>query len=461
MAMVRTKPALQKPARSQHSVPSLGRWCTILALAAAAALSACSTEHYLVNRKLQGPKAEQAYAMRNHPAQGNSDSLFVVLAISGGGYRAAALGYGVLAALRETPIVWEGRKRSMLDEVDVITGVSGGSLVAAHYLAFREQTFQRFEPDVLGFDLQGALLSRTISPRGLWRQTSPRFGRSDLLQEVLDERIFAGKTFGDVVRQRPMGVINATDLEFGGRFEFTQDQFDHLCSDLDSMPLARAVAASMAVPLVLSPVTVWNQREACPFSATGLDLKSQVARSRFIHLLDGGLADNTGVQTPLELISVRGGIIRSAVAAGLKGIRKRVFIIVNAQGRTTFPEDASPDTPTLLRQLLAVVDVPIDRYSAASIDLLKREVLGWREDLRLAGDQQLDGVIARDTDFYVIEVSLAAPPPGVDVSTLSAIPTALRLDPAASQALQQYARTALSRNPEWLRLLGALRAQPD
>lgn len=452
---------MQKPARHQHSVPWPGRWRAAVVVAATVALSACSTEHYLVNRKLDAPKDGYAYAMRNHPAQGNSDSLFAVLAISGGGYRAAALGYGVLAALRDTPIHWEGRDGSMLDELDVITGVSGGSLVTAHYMAFREHTFQRFEPEVLDFDLQGALLTRTFSLRGLWRQTAKRFGRGDILQELLDERIFAGMSFGDVRRRRPMGLINATDLEFGGRFEFSQDQFDHLCSDLDSVPLSRAVAASMAVPLVLSPITVWNYRDDCPFRPVALDLKSQAARSRYIHLMDAGLADNTGVQTPLELISVRGGIIRSAAAAGLKGIRKRVFVIVNAQGRTAFPADALPDTPTLLRQLRAVLDVPIDRYSAASIDLLKREVTRWREDLREATDEQLAGVIARDTDFFVVEVSLAAPPDGVDVSELTTIPTALRLEPAASQALQAYARLALSRNGEWQRLLRALRSDVD
>lgn len=432
-------------------------WRHALALVAVALLAACSTERYVVNAPLDAPKGARAYAMRNHPAQGNSDSLFVVLALSGGGYRAAALGYGVLTALRDAPIHWEGRQTTMLDEVDVITGASGGSLVAAHYMAFRARSFERFEADVLNFDLQGALLARSLSPRGLWRLTARQFGRGDLLQELLDEQVFHGLRFGDLARQRPLGIINATDLEFGGRFEFSQDQFDHLCSDLDSVPLSRAVAASMAVPLLLSPITVWNHREACPFPIAALDLKSQAARSRYIHLLDAGLADNTGVQTPLELISVRGGIVRSAVAAGLQGIRKRVFIIVNAQAHAEFADDARPDTPNLLRQLRSVVDVPIDRYSEASIDLLRREVSRWRQDLRQASDEQLAGVIARDTDFFVIEVSLAAPPAGLDARDLAAIPTALQLSPADSQALQRYAREALARNPEWQRLLQVLR----
>jgi len=56
----------------------------------------------------------------------------VVLAFSGGGTRAAAFSYGALEALRRIEIVTKtGRKIRLLDEVDVITGVSGGRVEAA------------------------------------------------------------------------------------------------------------------------------------------------------------------------------------------------------------------------------------------------------------------------------------------------------------------------------------------
>src|SRR5262245_63984032 len=61
----------------------------------------------------------------------NSDDLFVIVSFSGGGTRAAALAYGVLEALRDTRIEWQGRKVSLLDEVDVISSISGGSFPAA------------------------------------------------------------------------------------------------------------------------------------------------------------------------------------------------------------------------------------------------------------------------------------------------------------------------------------------
>lgn len=116
-------------------------------MAATAFLAACSSAHYSVNQRLEVEKGSSVYAMRNLKSPGNSESLLVLVAISGGGYRAAALGYGVLQALRETPIEWDGHRTSLLGEVDFITGVSGGSLVTAYYMPYGDQTFERFEQD--------------------------------------------------------------------------------------------------------------------------------------------------------------------------------------------------------------------------------------------------------------------------------------------------------------------------
>ncbi len=423
-------------------------------------LAGCSGAHYLINPRLEEDKYDTGYSMRNLKTRGNSDSLLVTVAISGGGYRAAALGFGVLEALRDTTVHWEGGDRRMLDEIDILNGISGGSLVASYYALHREDSFARFESEVLEYDMQSALLARGLSPRGLWRQGAARFGRGDILAELLDEQVFHGKTFGDIEHRRPLVRVNATDMEYGGRFEFTQDQFDHICSDLDRFPISRAVAASMAVPLVFSPVTLWNHRDACPVINQKLGVPSLAAESRYIHLLDGGLADNTGVQNSLELVAVRGGIVEVARSQSLSGIRKNVFVIVNAQVRRKLDEDARPDTPGLVRQMRSVVDIPVDRYSAGSIEQLKREVLRWRAQLYFASDEQLGDIVSRDADFYVIEVSLVAPPDGLEAPRLSESWTSLRISKEDSRLLQRYARDALAGSKEWQRLLGDLKNDP-
>src|SRR6202040_957225 len=76
----------------------------------------------------------QGYRFENFPTAGkNSDSIFVILTFSGGGTRAAALAYGVLRELAQTPIDTGSRTRSLLEEVDVISTVSGGSFAGAFY----------------------------------------------------------------------------------------------------------------------------------------------------------------------------------------------------------------------------------------------------------------------------------------------------------------------------------------
>ena len=58
----------------------------------------------------------------------------MILAISGGGTRAAALGYGVLEEPpRRMDVTVNGVKRRLLDEVDVISAVSGGTFPATYY----------------------------------------------------------------------------------------------------------------------------------------------------------------------------------------------------------------------------------------------------------------------------------------------------------------------------------------
>ena len=57
----------------------------------------------------------------------NDQQTLFVLSFSGGGTRAAAFSYGVLEELRRTEIVVNGQRRRLIDEVDMITGVSGGA----------------------------------------------------------------------------------------------------------------------------------------------------------------------------------------------------------------------------------------------------------------------------------------------------------------------------------------------
>lgn len=195
------------------------------------------------------------------------DQLFVILSLSGGGTRAAALSHGVLKALRDTTIEWQGRKVSLLDEVDVITSISGGSFPAAYYALYGDRLFAEFPDKFLYRPIQSDLIKQVFHPSNLAKLAGSSFGRSDLAAEFYNREVFDGGTYEDVIKRnrRPFVVLNATDMNTGSQFPFIQDQFDLLCSDLARLPLARAAAASSAFPGGLTPLTFKNYAGSCDY----------------------------------------------------------------------------------------------------------------------------------------------------------------------------------------------------
>ena len=103
------------------------------------------------------------FLVRDRGPTNNPDAL-VLLAFSGGGTRAAALSYGVLEELRRTPIVVKGHQHSLLDEVDLIAGVSGGSFTALAYALYGERLFHEYQQRFLKRNVQGELIQRILNP---------------------------------------------------------------------------------------------------------------------------------------------------------------------------------------------------------------------------------------------------------------------------------------------------------
>src|SRR2546426_5652985 len=326
-------------------------------LLSAAVLLGGSCAHYPENARMGHYDPQSGYRFRNLSNTGNSDSLQVFLAFSGGGARAAALAYGVLEELGRTQIVWEGQSRRLLDEVDYISAVSGGSFTAAYYALYGDRIFSDFEDKFLNQNIQRQLMWRMCSPVNWGRMASPYFNRSDMAAEFYNQHLFGGKTFGDLLKRnrRPFLSLNATDMSLGATFQFTQEHFDYLCSDISAFPVARAVAASAAFPILLSPITVnnyagncgcvepaWmtaaltNRQERTRRTVKAMELQSyqNSARHPYLHLLDGGLTDNLGLRTPFEDIFVKGGI-RNKIQDDLNPslVTRLVMIVVNAAFR--------------------------------------------------------------------------------------------------------------------------------
>jgi NTE family protein len=439
----------------------------LLASLASLALSACSTWHYTVNAPLERADPAHGYRLANAAAGDNADGLFIALTFSGGGMRAAALAYGVLERLAAEPIRWNGRSTRLLDEVDLINSVSGGSMTAAYYALHGDAMFRDFPARFFAPDLQDRLESRIIALSAVPRLMSPRYGRIDMLQEFLDETLYEGKTFADLPRRRPYVVISASDMALGSRFEFTQDFFDLLCSDLDRLPISRAVAASSALPLVFSPVTIWNYAGTCslpplaqfPPAQGGLAAR-QAQRARevasyldraqrpYIHLLDGGLADNIGVRGLIESAALVGGLDAAFSAARIGRPKKMVIIMVNAETEGSRAVDRSADVPTLMQVLRALVDVPINRYSYETQVLGRQSIEAWQRRLAESGGAP---------ELYLVEVSLNAVADPAEHEFLNTVPTSLQLPRPTTDRIRRAASQLLDNSPDFRRLLDALR----
>lgn len=226
-------------------------------------LAGCSTVGKIENAPISNQKLITVTDESLFTAARNldSDGITLLLAFSGGGTRASALSYGVMEELRDTQVVINGKPMRLLDEIDLISAVSGGSFTAAYYGLFRERLFSDYKDQMLTRTLSSQIIHTVLNPLR-WLSAS---GRTDYAVDIYADAGFENKTLGDMLSNGPpLVAINATDLSQRSRFTFLQDYFNLLCSDLSTFPVARAVAASSAVPVLFDPIVVKNYSDCAP-----------------------------------------------------------------------------------------------------------------------------------------------------------------------------------------------------
>jgi predicted acylesterase/phospholipase RssA len=213
------------------------------------------------------------------------------LAISGGGFRATAFGLGCLRALHD---------RDLLRRVRVVSGISGGSVLASMW-AYGPQSFQTFDDSVVAMlrhNLQLEIARRTFTPHAVVRNLtsldqslltgSPRArNRTDSLVAAMHARPFGQRSMSDVTHPDLDTVISATDMASGNAMRFGSSVSG--CSAygelLSPATVSEAVAASAAFPLLLPAL-----RREYRFRD-----QSGVESSRSVLLTDGGVYDNIGL----------------------------------------------------------------------------------------------------------------------------------------------------------------------
>jgi predicted acylesterase/phospholipase RssA len=281
------------------------------------------------------------------------------LALSGGGFRASLFHIGVLAKLAEL---------DLLRYVEVISAVSGGSIVAASYYLELKKRLERgpvsradyiqIVRDVERKFLAGVQTNIRTSVAGnpfksIWMALKPGYTRSDRIAELYEKRLYdviadpgqlPVRTMSDLMvnvpgiagfnpkkhnwrldAKVPMLVLNATTLNTGHTWQFTATWMGEspqaINAAIDAIPrlrrryywegtkegvaLARAVGASACVPGLFEPIALKGEYE-----------------NRTVRLVDGGVHDNQGLGSLLELGC-------------------RVILVSDASGQMS--EDKNPD----------------------------------------------------------------------------------------------------------------------
>ena len=128
-------------------------------VACSALLASCAQIHNEPINQPLVPGAGPSLAELGNDVGTYYDDTVVALSFSGGGTRAAAFSYGVLTALDQTPM--PNRPTSLLDRVDFVTGVSGGSVLAAYYGLKKRKALADFKQRFLLRNAQAELDTST------------------------------------------------------------------------------------------------------------------------------------------------------------------------------------------------------------------------------------------------------------------------------------------------------------
>ena len=246
------------------------------------------------------------------------------LALSGGGYRAAAFHLGVFKKLQ---------KLDILENIDVISTISGGSIIGAYY-ALNKGDFKAFEKSFTQKLQQSCVKKIVLNIRFLFpfilflsyliiilfNPLSLNLSKWSIITLVLlpiiiliifqfktlpltrlkiraYKKIFFGKATISDLPNKPLLAINATNLSTGTLFTFSRRK----CSDssyeyikdggkpitfnCSKMPIAIAVASSTCVPVPFNPVEIDEKYYESPSDKYRIKPK----------LIDGGLYDNQGI----------------------------------------------------------------------------------------------------------------------------------------------------------------------
>jgi len=446
-----------------------------------------------------------ATGYRLHPEwKPDRDTLFVAT-FSGGGTRAASLAYGAMEALSEIQGV--GGKPKLIDNLDIVSSVSGGSVTAAWYALHGPEGFvppgnQRLW-NFLHADGTTVIALRGLNPVAWARYLFTPYQRSDVLSGYFASSLFDDARYTDISARYQPGrnqgyvILNATDVGHEVTFPFIQNTFDLICSNLDNMRVADAVTASANFPFVFSASGIKNYSTCAAQGSpaflnkgppvwiskyksfnTGLDQRPnagaelprpsqlssiQQARQaygylhprlndRYLHLLDGGLADNLGIRSTLNLTDapdqapgIGSRVGRSHRPVGYVDVSKVLYLVVNARTVDAPSADSALYPPSELSTAFGVVYTALGNATLDVEALLNSELQAATTKTPLL--RTVKSPITMQTQPYIVSVDAEVIPDRVCREWFWKIPTTWKLPNSTIGALVALGRTLVLNSP--------------
>ena len=432
------------------------------------------------------PGAPLAAELGSGTADVNTDDTIIALSFSGGGTRAAAFAFGVLNGLEETPAPGVAPGSSLLDRVDFVTGVSGGSVLAAYYGLKKRKALADFKQRFLLRNAEENL-QMNLSLLNIAKGLQGGVNDPTVFPRWLDDNLFEHATFKTLLQQRrPYIWINASDVYNRTPFIFGRVTFGALCSDLSSYPISTAVAASAAVPVIFAPVVIegypghcpiplppWVDRvRANPDAAPLLRLfANAMARYhsgevRYVKLLDGGMVDNYGLAgfTIARLLSTTPyGPLEPQQAVRLR----RLLFVVADSGRA--PSGAWAQTvegPSGVNLITAASDTATESGAVGSYSAFQDAMADWQEALinwrcKLSAAERHNlgapaGWSCRDVKIFLGRLAFDQLGPQ-RAAQLNAIETAFKLSPGQVELAIAAGRDALKTSSVFNAFLTSIR----
>ena len=428
-------------------------------------LLGCAPWNQPQNQPLAGENAPLA-----DPATGDGE-LYVGLAFSGGGMRATAFAYGMLEELRAA---------GLLSEVRLVSGVSGGSVMAAQFGLRGPAGLEGFRERFLVTDAERYMVTSGANPVTIVKGIAGGVNGRETFGRYLDEALFQGATFGDLRKTGIKTWINATDMANNVPFLFSPETFDALCSDLSKVRISEAVAASAAYPLVFTPIVLEAHQGQCDYRepdwltaarynpeataamrahARALESYTDPREVRFVKLLDGGITDNFGT-TGLAVERARAQVPYAPLTAEeAVRLRRMLFLVANAGVEQDYDWTQRVAGPGGVNLAMSIAGSAMSAASRSGYDsmrgelrLWEMELIEWRCALPLDEVRRLRGTVAgwdcTDVKLFVGEASFASLAKDMR-DAVNQVPTRLKLDTAQVDAVISAGRMATRLTPEF------------